>query len=172
MADPLVMLGPGGDFITRYDVKGHDLLRNVGQSLGQQPDTESNSSFAGYSRMPRRGSAGAVASSRTLPAGPISRGSDVFEHAAPRVTLRLYSPQPINTPGHRASGVPGAGVNSDSVLASIITSIESWLAAQHVLLLVVDVQNIQLPGVVGKVLFPRLQQPPQHGCAKGIEEKN
>ena len=135
MADPLLMLGPGGDFVTRFDVQGHDLLRNVGQSMEQQSDGESGGGVlratAGCHGARRAGLLG-VRRGRgcgTLAAGPISRGMDVFEHAAPRaVTLRLYSPQASHAPGHHPAG---ANVASDSVLASIITSIESWLAAQQ-----------------------------------------
>src|SRR5262245_37604773 len=99
MAIPLVMLGPGGDFVTRFDVKGHDLLRNVGQSMEQQPDTETAGSFAGYSRMPKQGSlrsrTGAVVQS-VGPDGPVSiaRGEDVFEHAGSQLaTPGVYHPQ-------------------------------------------------------------------------------
>ena len=47
---PLVMLGTGGDYVARYFVKGAALAKQVGQSLEQQPDTETAGSFAGYHR--------------------------------------------------------------------------------------------------------------------------
>ena len=50
--------------------------------------------------------------------------------------------------------------------------LESRLAPEHVFLLVVDVQNIQLPRAFGKCPAPCAQKAAQHRRAKGIEEKN
>src|SRR5690606_13267371 len=55
MSIPLIMTGPGGDYTTQYNIRGRNLVRHVGQTLGQQPDTETGGSFAGYDRQPGRG---------------------------------------------------------------------------------------------------------------------
>jgi len=47
----------------------------------------------------------------------------------------------------------------------------SWFAPEHVLLLVVDIQNIQFPRPVGEGAAPCAQKAPQDGRAEGIEEK-
>src|SRR5690606_11728807 len=54
MVIPLMMLGPGGDYTTRYDIKGRGLVRQAGATLGQQPDTDTAGSMASWGRMPRR----------------------------------------------------------------------------------------------------------------------
>lgn len=53
MSIPLIMTGPGGDYTTRYDIKGQSLVRQIGATLKQQPDSDSGSGFAGYYKQPR-----------------------------------------------------------------------------------------------------------------------
>ena len=52
MTLPLMTLGPGGDYAVRYEPVGQKLSRKVGQPQGQSdnPDTDSGSSMAFYSR--------------------------------------------------------------------------------------------------------------------------
>ena len=49
MATPLVMLGSGGDYVTRWEPHGTSILKRVGQTEAQpdEPDTDSASSNAG-----------------------------------------------------------------------------------------------------------------------------
>ena len=72
----------------------------------------------------------------------------------------------------RENGAIGHGIGVRAADLAAKEPFKSGLTGEHVLLLVIDIQNIQLPGAVGKFLFPHVQQPPQHGRAKGIEEKN
>ena len=37
MTMPLVMTGPGGDYVTRLETRGRRLVRQVGSAYGQQP---------------------------------------------------------------------------------------------------------------------------------------
>jgi len=85
MSIPLIMTGPGGDYTTRYDVKGQSLVRQIGATLKQQPDTESGSSFAGYYKSPRKqrknnGSRLSGGPRGGLPLASVDRLADVFVH--------------------------------------------------------------------------------------------
>jgi hypothetical protein len=127
MTMPLVMLGPGGDFVTRYETQGRDLYR-IDSTMQQQPDTETAGSFAGYSRMPKRqgkgtsGNPGAESVS-VGPDGPIHRGSDVFEHVVASLDAGTYGPQPATAtnPGAHAAGI-ALGKSARAASASASTS--------------------------------------------------
>ena len=116
MAIPLVMLGPGGDFVTRVDIKGRNLVESqaLGSTMQQQPDTETGGSFAGYGRMPRRRQGGATGAGGAggpvgipLSGGTTPRGRDSFEHCDGRVTAGLY--EPVAGGGRRVAQGPYGG---------------------------------------------------------------
>src|SRR5687768_15686984 len=107
MAIPLVMLGPGGDYVTRFEVKGRDLLRNVGQPESWQDETQARKGFSREGQTPRRDQpqtsrhAAPPLSPLTLDSrrrGPIARPADGFEHNVSQAPSTNYHPHAAAVP--------------------------------------------------------------------------
>ena len=86
MATPLVMLGPGGDYTTRFDIRGTHLAKRTGAALGYQSDAESAGSFASWSRW-----AGRRRRKQEQMAAAIQRGVDCFEHTTAVTVCGTYT---------------------------------------------------------------------------------
>ena len=55
MTAPLMMIGPGGDYVTRYDVKGEGLIKTrTQQTAGHDRDAESSGNSAAWGWLPGR----------------------------------------------------------------------------------------------------------------------
>lgn len=154
MSIPLIMTGPGGDFTTRYDVKGNSLVRQVGSTLKQQPDTETGGSFAGYYRTPKR-SGKAVGPRGGIPLAQSQREPDVFEQGSDfHADLGLYQAQPspamIPAEFFAAQSVapPRQGTLSVAqpvaagMTPAMIQAIQAWLDAQRLALRNLARQNL------------------------------
>lgn len=124
MSIPLIMTGPGGDYTTRYDIKGQALVRQIGATLKSQPDADSGSGSAGYFKQPRgkRKTAGQRLSGGPTGGLPLASAdrqadrlaADVFVHhqetdldMLARTGSGLYQ-----APGH--AGQPGRTANEAS----------------------------------------------------------
>lgn len=132
MAMPLMMLGPGGQYVSRYEPRGRKMFKTVAGTQGQpdSPDTESGSSYAGYARYPRGSAAGAdVEEGATV---QVAAPADTFEHGEAPMTDRRW-------------------VKAGS-LAAAVQAIDAWLAQQRFAL---DLASDQLAGLRPPKLDPR-----------------
>jgi len=79
MSMPLVMLGPGGDYTTRYHVQGQRLHKQAAAPERQHADTDSGGSLASWGRLPRRGRGSDHDGGGGQPSGQAPRPADRFE---------------------------------------------------------------------------------------------
>ena len=77
MTTPLMMLGPGGDYVTQYDVKGDGLIKTrASATAGHDRDAQSSGGSAAWGWLPGRGKKAA----KTRKAAPVT---DRYEHTEP-----------------------------------------------------------------------------------------
>ncbi|NJL31189.1 MAG: hypothetical protein HC898_05905 [Phycisphaerales bacterium] len=111
MSNPLVMLGPGGDFQVRYEVHGQSLLRQVGGRHATSGEDESAGGQAGYLRMPRKA---AIQSPQPIvfgQSGGNARQNDSYQHTVPQAT-GTYAPAQRVSSKVRHQRVTGNGVRA------------------------------------------------------------
>lgn len=109
MTAPLMMIGPGGDYVTRFDVKGDSLVKTrTQQTAGQDRDAESSGSGVAWGLLGRR------RKKQTQPKAK-RQASDRFEHTAVPNLPAIYAKP--------------AAANLQQQLA-MIHAIEHWLGGQ------------------------------------------
>ena len=113
MTAPLLMTGPGGDYVNRYDVKGNSLIKTrTSQSAGHDSDAQSSGSGIAWGFLGRRKNAKAEKQARQA----ASRADDRFEHA--------------EQPAQPATYAKPATADLRQQLA-MIQAIENWLTGQQ-----------------------------------------
>jgi hypothetical protein len=131
MAIPLVMTGPGGDYVNQYRPRGKRIVR----TQGQQGETESNGGHTAWSKLPKRKPS---AREQPLSVGPATAQPDRFEHTEPTPQPGLYRPNSAD-PKHGASAQsPQASM---AVLSEVIGA---WLQAQRRSLVRMSEQTLTL----------------------------
>lgn len=110
MTTPLMMIGPGGDYVTRFDVKGDGLIKTRARATaGHDRDAESSGGSAAWGWLPRRGRKRAEA--QTAP-----KAQDQYQHTEPAALPATYAK-------------PGlADLHSQFAMLQVI---EHWLTGQQ-----------------------------------------
>jgi hypothetical protein len=112
MTQPLVSIGPGGDYVSHYVPQGARLIR----TSGSDNQHESSQGSAGYSRTKRQKAKPQTLAAPSIAAGP----QDVYEHTPLAPQAGQYQPN---------SADPTHGVKAPG--DAIFTAISSWLHAQR-----------------------------------------
>ena len=108
MTAPLLMTGPGGDYVNRYDVKGDGLVRTrTTQSAGHDSNAESSGGGVAWGFLGRR--------KNNRQQAKATRHADHFEHTEPAALPATYAP---------------AAADLRQQLA-MIQAIEHWLIGQQ-----------------------------------------
>lgn len=116
MATPLIMLGPGGDYVSRYFVKGTGLAKQVGRSFSTQADTESSSGFSDWQE--RHGAKSGTTGDEEFSDFIVKpRRADGFEHV-----------EPVETPATYRRAV---GAGRPAVAMAKIAAVAKRVVAQH-----------------------------------------
>lgn len=113
MTPPLMMLGPGGDYVTRFDVKGEGLIKTHTQQVQEQDrDSESAGNGAAWGFLPGRGR-------KTKKNQTAKTQADRYEHTESAALPATYV----------AAGPQGVA-NLHQQLA-MLQAIENWLGTQE-----------------------------------------
>ena len=87
MTTPLMMLGPGGDYVTQYDVKGDSLIKTrTQQAAGHDRDAESSGNHAAWGWLGRRSN-----KKGRKPAPSAAAREDRYEHTEPADQPATYA---------------------------------------------------------------------------------
>ena len=110
MAIPLVLLGPGGDYQVRYNMRGKRLIRTVGTATGDKVDAQVASNCTGRSPTAPQGGGSPQATLEQRPriAGRPQRQPDVFAQSGYQPSAGIYG-QDVQA-GRAVAPVPINGV--------------------------------------------------------------
>lgn len=128
MTMPVVMLGPGGDYVVRYMARDAKMAAATSQANGHDPDNGSASTTGGYGGLARRSAKGKSRRSRppdgfgpTGVTAAVGRGEDVFEHETQTDGSGIY----------RAPVALADNATDRLALSQLAESIDAWLAVQQ-----------------------------------------